>query len=168
MGAVAARLAAAEAELDTARGGRTLAEAKIEKLQHYVQVRRTSGGEGLIASGGSKAEKLTVLWRAGLTWTAWGAQKASDKVKQLSAALEEKGQTVERLEREAAGAAERAAGAAGLAARVAEELEEARAGVREGAARLEAQCEELRRAVEGVCEEVRGASRGDLCGLDGC
>ena len=119
-------------------------------------------------AGESKAEALTGFRRAVLTWTAWWAQKASDKVKQLSAALEEKGQTVERLEREAARAAERAAGAAGLAARVAEELEEARAGVREGAAGLEAQCEELRRAVEGVCEEVRGASRGDLCGLDGC
>ena len=52
MGAVAARLAAAEAELEAARGGRTLAEAKIEKLQHYVQVRRGSGGEGMVASGG--------------------------------------------------------------------------------------------------------------------
>ena len=60
-------------------------------------------------AGESKAEALTGLWRAVLPWTAWWAQKASDKVKQLSAALEEKGQTVERLEREAAGAAERAA-----------------------------------------------------------
>ena len=36
--AAGARLAEAELELEAARCGRSLADAKIEKLQHYVQV----------------------------------------------------------------------------------------------------------------------------------
>ena len=85
-------------------------------------------------------------------------------MKQLSAALEEKGQAVERLEREAARAAERAAGAEGLAARIAEELEEARAGVREGAAGLEAQVSVLESALYSVSLAAESAAALELQG----
>lgn len=85
-----------------------------------------------------------------------GEQKAGDKVKQLSGALEEKEQALERLGREAAAAAaERATAEAERRVLLAGLVEVARAGVRDGAAGLEAQCEELRRVVEGACEEVR-------------
>ena len=72
-------------------------------------------------------------------------------MKQLSGALEEKEQALERVEREAAAAAaERATAEAEWRGRLAGLVEAARAGVRDGAAGLEAQCAELRRVVEGA------------------
>jgi hypothetical protein len=64
-------------------------------------------------------------------------------VKQLSAVLEEKKQAFERLERQLAAVLGRAAEAEDKSKRLAELVEAARAGLRDGAAVLETQCVDL-------------------------
>lgn len=154
-----AKLEAAETELEAARAGRAQADEKIEKLQQYMQVRR--------------ALRAGWLKRGDLTRRGWGgAQRASEKVKQLNGALQEKEQARERLEAELKAAWGRALEAEGdrlvLMERVSAEGREMGA-VGEGLSSLEQGCggvEEALRAVAGGWDQVGSHARiGCVCGL---
>lgn len=150
-----ARLEAAETELEAARAGRAQADAKMEKLQQYMQVRRGLRARGL------KRGDVTGRWDG-------RAQRASEKVKQLKGALQDKAQATERLEAELKAAWGRALEAEGdrlvLMERVSAEGRETCA-VGEGLRALEQVCgglEEALRGVAGGCDQVGSACKQGL------
>ena len=81
-------------------------------------------------------------------------QKASDKVKQLNAALEEKERAVEQLERAVEAAAGRAGAGEEWKAGMAGEVEATRAALRAGSEALGAECDVLVELVAAVQSQV--------------
>ena len=99
---------------------------------------------------------------------AWWEQEASDKVKQLNASLEEKGQAVEELERELEAAQGRAAAGEASQASVVGHVEAIREAVREKTGMMAAECDGLLAMVEALECQVRRWRRfgWDLVQLD--
>lgn len=89
----------------------------------------------------------------------WWKQKASDKVKQLNASLEEKGRSVEVLERELEAAQGRAAAGEASEAAVAGHVEAMRVALRESTGMMAAECDALLEMADALEAQVRRRTR---------